>query len=228
MRSKPLIFAVALALGAYHASANAAPCSGFNDVDTADAFCGAVEWIKNRGVTTGCTATEYCPSNNVTRAQMALFMNRLGKALTPVVLHKEVYVTNDVQIAPSPTGVLLCQFDNEYTPAAFPRTARFYANVYAVPLSPAAWLIGWWKFSTDNGATWTNVPNGTTQRDWAGAGQVLGFSVMAPPMDLDVGTGYRFALVGSAMGGPYTFDVFGCQIQVVVDNRNPASSPMDE
>jgi hypothetical protein len=51
---------------------------------------------------------------------------------------------------------------------------------------------------------------------------------MAPPMDLAAGTSYRFALVGSAMGGPYTFDVFGCQIQVVIDNRNPQSSPMDE
>jgi hypothetical protein len=157
---------------------------------------------------------------------MAAFMNRLGKALTPVVLHKEVYTATDMQIAPSPTGVVLCQFDDAYTPTGFPRTARFYANVYAVPLQ-TAWLIGWWKFSTDNGTTWTNVPNATTQRDWADSGQTLGFSVMAPPMGLAVGTSYRFALVGSAMGGPYWFDVFGCQIQVVVDNRNPATSPLD-
>jgi len=230
MRFRPLLLVATIAaLSAFAPASRAQSCVGFTDVTVGDSFCESVEWIRNRGVTLGCTAApEYCPFGNVTRAQMAMFMHRLGKALTPVVLHKELYVTTDMQIAPSSTGVLLCQFDNEYTPTGFPRTARFNANVYAVPLSPAAWLIGWWKFSTDNGTTWTNVPNATTQRDWAGYGQVLGFSVMAPPMDLDVGTSYRFALVGSAMGGPYTFDVFGCQIQVVVDSRNPQSPPFDE
>jgi hypothetical protein len=226
MRRKSLFTAVLLAFG-FAANNAAAQCIGFNDtVD--DAFCPAVEWLKNRAITTGCPGGGFCPDSPVTRLAMAQFMYRLGKAFTPVVLHKEVYVTNDMQIAPSGTGVLLCQFDDEYTPTGFPRTARFYANVYAVPISPAAWLIGWWKYSTDNGTTWNNVPNATTQRDWAAGGSVLGFSVMAPPMDLDVGTNYRFALVGSAMGGPYTFDVFGCQIQVVVDGRNPQLSPLDE
>ena len=229
MRFKPLLLGGLLALATLPPTASAAPCTGFTDVQDSDSFCEAVTWIRDRSVTLGCTSTTlFCPFDNVTRAQMALFMHRLGKALTPAVLHKEVYVTNDIQLIPSTTGELLCQFDDAYTPTGFPRTARFYANVYAVPLSQAAWLIGWWKYSTDNGSTWTNVPNATTQRDWAAYGSVLGFSVMAPPMTLAVGTSYRFGLFGSAMGGPYTFDVFGCQIQVVVDNGNAPPVPPDQ
>lgn len=56
----------------------AAPCAGFNDVDTADSYCGAVTFVKNTGITLGCTATQYCPADAVTRAQMALFMQRLS------------------------------------------------------------------------------------------------------------------------------------------------------
>ena len=63
--------------------ADAAPCAGFTDVDTAGGFCTEVTWIKNRGVTLGCTATQYCPNADVTRLQMALFMYRLGNALFP-------------------------------------------------------------------------------------------------------------------------------------------------
>ena len=58
-------------------------CNGFSDVQPADSFCNASEWLANRGVTLGCAAGQYCPAQNVTRAAMALFMQRLGDALTP-------------------------------------------------------------------------------------------------------------------------------------------------
>jgi len=73
-------------LGASPAATAAQPCAGFGDVDLDDAMCRNVEWIRNRGVTLGCVAgASYCPSGNVTRLQMAAFMNRLGSALTPDV-----------------------------------------------------------------------------------------------------------------------------------------------
>ena len=58
--------------------AAAAPCTGFVDVDAASPFCAHVTWIKNRGITLGCTPNQYCPDDAVTRLQMAAFMNRLG------------------------------------------------------------------------------------------------------------------------------------------------------
>ncbi len=60
--------------GAVHA----APCAGFTDVDDTNAFCTSIAWMKNRAITLGCTATEYCPADFVRRDQMAAFMYRLG------------------------------------------------------------------------------------------------------------------------------------------------------
>ena len=55
-----------------------APCAGFTDVDDGSSFCVNVAWIKNRGITLGCTETTYCPQDYVTRLQMAAFLYRLG------------------------------------------------------------------------------------------------------------------------------------------------------
>lgn len=64
-------------------------CAGFADVADSDIFCAAAEWLYNRGVTTGCTMGTYCPAAAVTRAQMALFMNRLADAVVPPPLRAE-------------------------------------------------------------------------------------------------------------------------------------------
>ena len=56
----------------------AAPCAGFTDVQDSSGFCIHIEWLKNRAITLGCTATQYCPSDFVRRDQMAAFLYRLG------------------------------------------------------------------------------------------------------------------------------------------------------
>ena len=53
-------------------------CAGFGDVFVTDSFCTAATWMKTRGITLGCPGGNYCPQDPVTRAQMALFMYRLG------------------------------------------------------------------------------------------------------------------------------------------------------
>jgi hypothetical protein len=50
----------------------------FTDVPTGSSIHDDVEAIANAGVTTGCGDGKYCPSDPVTRGQMAQFMNRLG------------------------------------------------------------------------------------------------------------------------------------------------------
>ena len=55
---------------------------GFNDVSPTNPFINDIEAIAHAGVTTGCGGGNYCPKDNVTREQMAAFMNRLG-ALSP-------------------------------------------------------------------------------------------------------------------------------------------------
>ena len=89
---KPSVFAIAASLFAatlaiHSDESAAAPCAGFIDVDTSSGFCQNVEWIKNRKVTLGCSIPQsYCPDEAVSRLQMAAFMNRLGTALTPVIV----------------------------------------------------------------------------------------------------------------------------------------------
>jgi hypothetical protein len=39
-------------------------------------FNAAIQWVYAEGITAGCTIERYCPSDNVTRAQMAIFLDR--------------------------------------------------------------------------------------------------------------------------------------------------------
>lgn len=50
----------------------------FDDVGDSDTHAGSIEWLAGTGVTAGCTTTDYCPDDPVTRAQMATFMYRLS------------------------------------------------------------------------------------------------------------------------------------------------------
>jgi hypothetical protein len=46
----------------------------FTDVAPTDIACKSVHYIAAQNVTTGCSTARYCPSDNVTRAQMAIFI----------------------------------------------------------------------------------------------------------------------------------------------------------
>jgi hypothetical protein len=48
----------------------------FSDVPAGAQFRDHVEALRNDGITSGCTATTYCPDAPVTRAQMAVFLLR--------------------------------------------------------------------------------------------------------------------------------------------------------
>ena len=107
MRIKSFIVAcAALVAVVANGPAAAQPCAGFTDVSGTSSFCPNVEWLKNRAITVGCTsATLYCPNDPVTRLSMAIFMNRLGVALTPI----ELTPVNAAAIAVNPTlNPVLC------------------------------------------------------------------------------------------------------------------------
>lgn len=50
----------------------------FSDVPDSNAFHTNISRVYGARITTGCSATEYCPSANVTREQMAAFLARSG------------------------------------------------------------------------------------------------------------------------------------------------------
>ena len=51
-----------------------APPNLFLDVPETSPFCRWIEELANRGVVTGCGGGNYCPTANVTREQMSVFL----------------------------------------------------------------------------------------------------------------------------------------------------------
>ena len=89
----------------------------FGDVPNANPFHGDISAIANAGVTSGCGGGNYCPDRNVTRAEMAAFMNRLGALSsnkTPVVNADKVdgFQGNDLALgtATIPSGMTVTGF----------------------------------------------------------------------------------------------------------------------
>jgi hypothetical protein len=50
----------------------------FSDVPTSWIFHGDIERVYDARITAGCSASTYCPTENVTRGQMAAFLSRTG------------------------------------------------------------------------------------------------------------------------------------------------------
>ncbi|HSJ35875.1 MAG TPA: S-layer homology domain-containing protein [Acidimicrobiia bacterium] len=48
----------------------------FADVDWDDTFAREIEWLVDSGITRGCSTNDFCPDEQVTRAQMAAFLHR--------------------------------------------------------------------------------------------------------------------------------------------------------
>ncbi len=95
-------FAIAFPLGVLAAIS-------FSDVPPSHPFYNDIQAVADAGVTTGCGGGKYCPEDNVTRGQMAAFMNRLGAlgaGKTPVVNANTARSTDGWSIG-CPTGTVL-------------------------------------------------------------------------------------------------------------------------
>ncbi len=79
-----------------------AATGSFADVPVSNAFAPWIEDLANRGITTGCGPSLYCPSQTVTRKQMAVFLlkTRLGAFYQP----------------PAPTGIFEDVAADSYRP----------------------------------------------------------------------------------------------------------------
>ena len=62
-------------------SASFAISSPFTDIATSG-FDDEIEWLYANGITTGCSATKFCPRGSVTREQMASFLARMFRLPT--------------------------------------------------------------------------------------------------------------------------------------------------
>jgi len=230
-----LVLTGALALGFQlgAAPASAAPCAGFTDVDTSSGFCTDVEWIKNRRVTLGCTTTEYCPNDPVTRLQMAAFLHRIGEVLQPAVFTLEANPgAIDLDALPTPRVCVTPDVDPAPVPPAlpgkpYPRRALISAT-FTGQASAALQYKTDLQFSTDNGASWDFVWLNYVNRDGtAGAHWVS--SSFNGAVDLQPNLDYRFSVLVSreAGGGTGDFSASRCFVNVSVVSRTGASAPID-
>lgn len=197
-----------------------APCAGFSDVEDSSAFCGNVEWLKNRQITLGCTSsTLYCPAAAVSRLAMAAFMNRLGTALTPAQL--------PVDASPGAidldAGLVVCQTP-DFAVTDYPR--RAYVDLsFSGRANADVGVAADVAMSTNGGASWTNL-NTVANRGFVTANQWgtlsdLGFA------DLDVGQSARWGVRMGRGGIAGASDLADsrCQLRVLVHSRNGAASP---
>jgi len=233
MRSiRSLVTFAALALAPLGALAQ--QCVGFGDVLASSPFCPNVEWVKNRGVTLGCgTGANYCPNDPVTRLQMAIFLNRLGTALTPVDLAPAV---SGPVAGISPAGSpILCQtadfaVPGTAAPPLYPFPRRAVINAAAILSGPSANIDVSARivYSTDAGATWTAIGNSDQYQILRAGLTPVDHATLNPfgAVDINVGQTMRFAIRLSQFAGSGTITA-ACTTLVQIWNRNGASTPFD-
>lgn len=203
------------------ASAAGAPCAGFSDVQDTDPFCTAVEWLKNRSITLGCTVSTYCPGNAVTRASMALFLNRLGTALTPRLEFMEAALASvDPDASPS-----LCS-TAQIASTPYPRQAIVsvaFAGQSAGDLGYAARPM----VSTNNGATWIAVTDPASDIRESVVGSAWTNAATSGVYAIPAAQSVRFAVGVVRHSGAADFTQARCQVTASVVNANGLSSPFD-
>ena len=192
----------------------------FSDVPTAAFYHNAVEWMFNRGITSGCAAGLYCPNNSVTRGEIAVFLQKEGQVLTPVVIDTiSANAPLDLDIDP-----VICATTSDHTPT-YPQRAFLFARGHIRAAAGLGFRLGG-VASTDGGATWFQTTPSLAQEvslvaNEAGASSYFGH------LDLTVGTGYRFGIRVSrtAVDGLGDASDHRCHLMVEIRNRNPTSSP---
>jgi hypothetical protein len=200
----------------------------FSDVPTSAIYHAAVEWLANRGVTLGCATGLYCPSATVSRGQMALFMQRLGAALTPTFVTQTGGSTSGLDLDGTP---VVCA-SAPYTPT-FPQTALLYASASASTTSSDMTYRIRPVISTNSGASWSHTTPGTsvsTRTIGVGGGggptvqyamSIQGVAVLA------AGTSYRFGMRFSRVTTDSNdIGQFNCALFVEIVNRTSAASPL--
>jgi hypothetical protein len=207
-----------IALNLAIAPVHAQQCVGFADVSAGSAFCASVEWIKNRGITLGCTANEYCPNQPVLRSQMALFMNRLGTVLTA----RQLWTEANWGAVDLDGSSVICQ-TQDYSVTGYPRRALVdlaFSGLAGGSVEIAADLV----LSTNGGSTWTQMT--TLGNRGSMPANKWGNVANLANADLNVGQVVRFAVRVSRISGAANLSSSRCNLRVSIESRDGTGSPL--
>jgi hypothetical protein len=150
----PRVLGAAADIGAYEYPAS---CAGFVDAASIGAvLCANLDWMRNRVITQGCAAGAYCPADNVRRDQMAAFMNRVGKALTPETMYVQLNSGPITLPGEAPAPAFRTCVTADSSSVGYPRQAVVRASV----AGRADGNIASWRtplvISYDGGLNWDN------------------------------------------------------------------------
>jgi hypothetical protein len=222
--TKSMLASVASALLLSAGVANGAACTGappFTDVAQGSNYCTDAEWLKNRAITLGCTSsTLFCPNDVVTRGAMALFMQRLGTAVSPEIIRTDASTGGIDLDAASP--IIACQTAD--LTSTYPRRAHVTTTFSGQAAGPLEYIHEVYV-STDSGATWTFTNNNFNRVGTAAAHWVSSNTDYVA--DLNAGTPYRFGVRLGRLSGTADFSASRCFINFEVFSRTGPSSPFD-
>jgi hypothetical protein len=108
-REQMAVFVLIAREGAGYTPPACVPPNLFADVPATSPFCRFIEELANRQVVTGCGPNLYCPTDSVTREQMAVFVLR---TLDPT-LNPPPCVAGSEQFADVPSTSPFCRFIEE-------------------------------------------------------------------------------------------------------------------
>jgi hypothetical protein len=195
----------------------------FVDVPTSANFHAAVNWVADRGGTLGCATNLYCPDDVVTRAQMALFMQRLGVALTPTVLASSTSIITG--FSSLPTEAVHCQ-TGSHTPDFTQRAIVHSAFNFYTPGGFSYEVEA--VYSTDGGANWAFF--GGQPGRGGKASEVQAHYTSATDVAhraLDPGVTYRFGTRVRIVQGSFVAGNGGCEVMATIVHANPTIVPAD-
>ena len=214
MRSRTAVFGfvVLVVLSTISSRSHAQQCAGFDDVPASSGFCPNVIWLKNRGITQGCTATSFCAGTLVSRLSMAAFMKRLGDVVTSNVHSVEA---TGGSIPDGATQVVCITAD---IPARdYDRTAMGDATLSYDVTGLAD--LGLKLVRSTNGGAFTPVHAGVNP--WGSPGDRNHDHVMVPvlPLPADPSASYRFGLmIDVGQVASQSISGWSCQLLVTVKN----------
>lgn len=205
-----------------------ASCAGFTDM-SAGGFCPNVDWMRNRAITLGCGAGLYCPLDNVLRDQMAAFMNRSGKVLSPETLSVQESTGPITLPGEFPIPAVRKCITTSATSLNYPRQALVIATMSGL----ADGNVASWRtplvVSYDGGANWDNLaPSVSVGPRLSADPNGWGGSLVVEKVELPPGVTPAFAInirrdnqtvsVGNLVEGR-------CQLTVEIYNRTVTTAP---
>lgn len=176
----------------------------FGDVPNSNPFHDQIDFLAERGVTLGCGGGNFCPNANVTRQEMAAFLERSARALSPVVLAS-------TETVPSLTGNI-CETETHTAP--FDQIAVLDASAYVFDSNAAGRVKAKPTVSVDGGSYFP-VSDTFFMTESVADGESASTNSTGH-YNLQAGRTYQFA-VGSLTGTAAAET--GCQLIVTISHR---------